>query len=250
MEGLLRRLGLITVSDAQIEYEQRHARAIAARSGYEHVERLHRIGLVSNHTWEKIHPMILERVKALTSAVQEALQAAPELEAGEIVTARRESLRAQRNTLSTLRSDGVISQETYEQLAAEVDIALDTTADHWSRQIFDDGINDDICQLMMVVIQDRDLETVSNALSSRNIPTTRIQSMGGFLRRRNHLLLVGLPEGKLDQAVEALNNAGRSKIEYVTSPKGMPGVVLGEPLRVEIKGATVFVFDIDRCEVF
>jgi CPA1 family monovalent cation:H+ antiporter len=250
MEGLLRRLGLITVSDAQIEYEQRHARAIAARSGYEHVERLHRIGLVSNHTWEKIHPMILERVKALTSAVQEALQAAPELEAGEIVTARRESLRAQRNTLSTLRSDGVISQETYEQLAAEVDVALDTTADQWSRQIFDDGINDDICQLMMVVIQDRDLETVSNALSSRNIPTTRIQSMGGFLRRRNHLLLVGLPEGKLDQAVEALNNAGRSKIEYVTSPKGMPGVVLGEPLRVEIKGATVFVFDIDRCEVF
>ncbi len=250
MEGLLRKLGLITHSEAQIEYEQRHARAIAARSGYEHVERLHRIGLVSNHTWEKIHPIILQRVKALTSAVQEALQVAPELEAGEINTARRESLRAQRNTLSTLRSDGVIGQETYEQLVAEVDIALDTAADQWSRQVFDERIDDDICQLMMVVIQDRDLETVSNALSIRNIPTTRIQSMGGFLRRRNHLLLVGLPEGKLDQAMEALNSAGRSKIEYVTSPKGMPGVVLGEPLRLEIKGATVFVFDIDRCEVF
>ncbi|MFV9675602.1 MAG: Na+/H+ antiporter [Anaerolineales bacterium] len=250
MEGLLRRLGLITHSEAQIEYEQRHARALAARSGYEHVERLHRIGLVSNHTWEKIHPIILERVKALTSTVQEALQAAPELEAGEIISARRESLRAQRNTLSTLRSDGVISQETYEQLAAEVDVALDTAVDQWNRQIFDERIEDEIFQLMMVIIQDRDLEAVSNALSSRNIPTTRIQSMGGFLRRRNHLLLVGLPEGKLDQAMEALNSAGRSKVEYVTSPKGMPGVVLGEPLRLEIKGATVFVFDIDRCEVF
>lgn len=250
MEGLLRRLGLITVSDAQIEYQQRHARAIAARSGFEHVERLHQTGLVSNHTWEKIRPIILERTKALTSAVQEALQDAPELEAGELITARRESLRAQRNTLSTLRSDGVIGQETFEQLVAEVDIALDISADQWSRQIFDERIEDEICQLMMVVIQDRDLETVSNALSSRNIPTTRIQSMGGFLRRRNHLLLIGLPEGKLDQAMEALNSAGRSKIEYVTSPKGMPGVVLGEPLRLEIKGATVFVFDIDRCEVF
>ncbi|MEE8121385.1 MAG: Na+/H+ antiporter [Anaerolineales bacterium] len=250
MEGLLRKLGLITHSEAQIEYEQRHARAIAARSGYEHVERLHRIGLVSNHTWEKIHPIILQRVKALTSAVQEALQVAPELEAGEINTARRESLRAQRNTLSTLRSDGVIGQETYEQLVAEVDIALDTAADQWSRQVFDERIDDDICQLMMVVIQDRDLETVSNALSIRNIPTTRIQSMGGFLRQRNHLLLVGLPEGKLDQAMEALNSAGRSKIDYVTSAKGMPGIVFDEPLRVEVKGATVFVFDIDRCEVF
>lgn len=250
MEGLLRRLGLITVSDAQIEYQQRHARAIAARSGFEHVERLHQTGLVSNHTWEKIRPIILERTKALTSAVQEALQDAPELEAGELITARRESLRAQRNTLSTLRSDGVIGQETFEQLVAEVDIALDISADQWSRQIFDERIEDEICQLMMVVIQDRDLETVSNALSSRSIPTTRIQSMGGFLRRRNHLLLIGLPEGKLDQAMKALNSAGRSKIEYVTSPKGMPGVVLGEPLRLEIKGATVFVFDIDRCEVF
>lgn len=250
MEGLLRRLGLITVSDAQIEYQQRHARAIAARSGFEHVERLHQTGLVSNHTWEKIRPIILERTKALTSAVQEALQDTPELEAGELITARRESLRAQRNTLSTLRSDGVIGQETFEQLVAEVDIALDISADQWSRQIFDERIEDEICQLMMVVIQDRDLETVSNALSSRSIPTTRIQSMGGFLRRRNHLLLIGLPEGKLDQAMEALNSAGRSKIEYVTSPKGMPGVVLGEPLRLEIKGATVFVFDIDRCEVF
>jgi uncharacterized protein YaaQ len=144
----------------------------------------------------------------------------------------------------------VIGQETYQQLVAEVDIALDTTAEQWSRQIFDERIEDEIHQLMMVIIQDRDLESVSNALSSRNIPTTRIQSMGGFLRRRNHLLLVGLPEGKLDQAVEALNNAGRSKVEYVTSPKGMPGVVFGEPLRLEIKGATVFVFDIDRCEVF
>ncbi len=144
----------------------------------------------------------------------------------------------------------MIGQETYQQLVTEVDIALDTTADEWSRQIFGERFEGDICQLMMVVIQDRDLETVSNALSTRNIPTTRIQSMGGFLRQRNHLLLVGLPEGKLDQAMEALNNAGRSKVEFVTTAKGMPGVVFGEPLRLEVKGANVFVFDIDRCEVF
>ncbi len=249
MESLLNRLGLITISEAQIEYQKRHARAIAARSGFEHVERLHRIGLVSDHTWEKIHPTILERVKALTSTVQEALQSAPELEAGELITARRESLRAQRNTLSTLRSDGVVSQDTYEQLVAEVDIALDTTTEEWSKQAFDEQFEGDICQLMMVIVQDRDLETVSNSLSTRNLPTTRIQSTGGFLRQRNHLLIVGLPEGKLHQAMEALNNAGRTKVEYVTEPKGMPGIMFGEPLRVEIKGATIFVFDIERCEV-
>jgi uncharacterized protein YaaQ len=250
MESLLRRLGIITISEAQVEYQQRHARAIAARSGYEHVERLHREGLVSDHTWDTIQPGILGRVKALTSAVQEALHNAPELEAGEIITARQEALRAQRSTLSTLRSDGVISQEIFEQLVTEVDIAMSSTADEWSRQVFENRFSDDICQLMMVMIQDRDLEAVSNALSTRHIPSTRIQSTGGFLRQRNHLLLVGLPEGKLPQALDAINSAGRSKIEYVTNPKRMPGALFGDPIPVEVKGATVFVFDIERCEVF
>jgi uncharacterized protein YaaQ len=133
---------------------------------------------------------------------------------------------------------------------AEVDIALDTTAEQWSRQIFEEQFADDLCQLMMVVVQDRDLEGVSNAFSTRNIPTTRIQSMGGFLRQKNHLLLVGIPEGRLDHAKEALKSTGRRKTEYVTSPKGIPGLIFSDPLPVEIKGATIFVFDIDRCEVF
>ena len=52
------------------------------------------------------------------------LLADPVLEAEELETGWREMLRAQRNSLLSLRHDGVISEEVFEQLSTEVDAQL------------------------------------------------------------------------------------------------------------------------------
>ncbi len=249
MEPLLRRLGLLYRSDAQIEFEERQARAISARAGYVHVEQMYADGLVSNHTWERLRPIIKQRVEALTTAVQAALQDSPELVADELITARRESLRAQRNSLGDLRSDGVISMETYDNLVAEIDIALDSTPTLLNQQLGGGSIVDNICQFLLVIVQDRDLESVLNALAIRNIMTTKIQSSGGFLRRKNHVLIVGVPDGMLSQAEEAIRTSSSSRVEKVRSPMVEALTKLGEPTSVQVEGATMFVFDIERCEV-
>jgi uncharacterized protein YaaQ len=64
------------------------------------------------------------------------------------------------------------------------------------------------------------------------------------------LLLVGIPEGKLEMAVEALQRACRRRVEYVSTP--LPGidVPLTTPVPVQVQGATVFVFKVERSEVF
>lgn len=49
MNALMRRLGVITRSEAQIEYEMRHARMAALRAAEAHLDRLHREGLISTH---------------------------------------------------------------------------------------------------------------------------------------------------------------------------------------------------------
>jgi len=67
------------------------------------MRRLYQDGLMSLHTWERIQPILRERMEALAGAVQEALKGAPDLEADEIVTAHRESLRARRTVLANLR---------------------------------------------------------------------------------------------------------------------------------------------------
>jgi len=249
MEPFLRRLGLLYRSEAQIEFEERQARAISARAGYVHVEQMYADGLVSNHTWERLRPIIKQRVEALTSAVQAALQDSPELVTDELITARRESLRAQRNSLGDLRSDGVISMETYDSLVAEIDIALDSSPTLLNQQLGGGSIVDNICQFLLVIVQDRDLESVLNALAIRNIMTTKIQSSGGFLKRKNHVLIVGVPEGMLSQAEEAIRTSSSSRVEKVRSPMVDALIKLGEPTSVQVEGATMFVVDIEGCEV-
>jgi monovalent cation:H+ antiporter, CPA1 family len=124
MSTLVRRLGLVQRSEAQAEFEARHARLTATQAAMRHMENQYRQGLLSGHVWEVIKAELDERVAALEDAVREVMAAEPALEAEELDTARREVLRAQRSALVGLQRDGVISQDVYEQLTSEVDAVL------------------------------------------------------------------------------------------------------------------------------
>jgi CPA1 family monovalent cation:H+ antiporter len=126
---LVRFLGIITRGPEQVEYEMRHARLVALRSAEGHLERRYREGLLSAHAWEILHPKLQEQTALLAEAVRESLRAAPALEAEEMDTARREILRAQRSAFMGLRQDGVISEEVFERLSAEVNATLEAGSD-------------------------------------------------------------------------------------------------------------------------
>jgi CPA1 family monovalent cation:H+ antiporter len=124
MAPLIRKLKIITRSEAQIEYETQHARLTALRSADTRLDRMHDDGLLSSHTWEKLKQLITQQASALAETVRDMLMADPAIEAEEMDTGWRELLRAQRNSLLSLRQDGVISEEVFEQLTAEVDAQL------------------------------------------------------------------------------------------------------------------------------
>lgn len=124
MRPLVRLLKIGLRNPAQVEYEKRHARLAAVRAGQRHLEKLHGEGLVSAHTWEILKPEWERRAEALADEVRAVLRADPVLEAEEMDTARRELLRAQRSALLSLRRDGVISEEVYDQLTSELDAVL------------------------------------------------------------------------------------------------------------------------------
>jgi len=103
----------------------RHARLTALRYAETHLDRRHREGLLSHHAWETLKPKLKEQDALLVDAVREVMHADPELEAEELDTARREILRAQRSAFMGLLRDGVISDDVYEKLTSEIDIALE-----------------------------------------------------------------------------------------------------------------------------
>ncbi|NIM95265.1 MAG: Na+/H+ antiporter [Anaerolineales bacterium] len=247
MGWLMRKLKVVAPREGQLEYERRHARALAAQAGFDQLLKLHNDGLISSHTWDGLKGRIEGRVTALAEAVQDALHDNPELEIEELITARREELNAQRSTLSTIRREGVISDETYEELVAEVDQAIEAGIECWAEQVLADHIGPNIKQLILVMVQHRDLEKVNNAMAAMGIFATLIQSTGGFLRRRNHLMLIGIPEGKLDVVLDTLDNSTSGDTAFLEPPDEMP-FASGSPVPVNIRGATVFAIDVERYE--
>ncbi|MFP3854296.1 MAG: cyclic-di-AMP receptor, partial [Anaerolineales bacterium] len=245
MGSLIEWLRLVVRSDEQREYEMRHARALAAQASFDHLQEMSRDGLISAHTWEVLKPMLQRRTDALTKAVQETLRNSPELEVEEMTTARRESLRAQRGMLSSLRRDGIIAEEIYGELVTEVDAALDSGTTFWSRSILASPHMEKIRSMLAAVVQQRDLESVSNALALQGVPVTRVDSQGGFLRQRNHILFVGLPDGMLGETIETLQRATQHRVEFLPSPLQS---LEGGSREVEVHGAVVFLFDVDRYE--
>ena len=124
MRPLLQRLRLVERDEHQLEFERQHARLTALRSADKHLNDMHNDGLLSLPTWERLSAMQAERINALTMQVNAAFHADPRLGAAELDTAQRELLRAQRSALMSMRSEGAITTEVYEELAAEVDAAL------------------------------------------------------------------------------------------------------------------------------
>lgn len=247
MQPLVKAMNLVQRSEMQEEYERRHARAVAARSAFKRLGQMHNEGLFSNHTWQLLSPLLEQHSQALAGSVREVLEADPSVEAEELDTARRESLRAQRSALIDLLQDGVISEDVYAQLAREIDMAITENQNSWAGLLKPSRLHP-VEKLMSAVIQIQDFENALNALNEAGLSLTHMSSSGGFLGRRNVTLLIGLGEGQEELAVRSLGKSCRRRVEYVATP--LEGAPFHLPLStpVTVGGATIFTIEVERYE--
>jgi CPA1 family monovalent cation:H+ antiporter len=245
MKPLINRMNLIQRKEAQEEYERRHARSVMARASYDRLEQMYREGLISTHIWEITSKPIKQHAEALAGAVTEVLHSDPSVEEEVLETAMREVLVSQRSILNSLLRDNIISEDTYAQLKSEVDIAL-ASPDTRQLEFHLRRTKDPIRGLMTIIIQESDAESVIAILNRLGTPVTRISSSGGFLGRENTTLLVGIPEGKDQQILNAISKASRQRIESI--PGFLDPSDLSKP--VTVRGATIFTFDVERFEEF
>lgn len=251
MKPLVNRLGLVERNDMQIEYERRHARAVAGRAAYAHLERRHRQGLLSDYAWQLISPLLTAYNRSLAGAVREIMFADPRVEAEELDTAHREALRAQRSTINSLLKDHVIGEDIHDQLIADIDAALSQPQAGWSELLGSQNRQDtSINRLMAAVIQEHDLENALSALAKISVAVTRVESSGAFFGRRNATLLLGVSDRQVEGVVKALARSCQHRVEYLSGP--VPGFPPGisEPIEVTVGGATIFTFEVERYETF
>jgi CPA1 family monovalent cation:H+ antiporter len=251
MDALVKRLKLVQRTPLQDEYERRHARFVAGRAALDYLQRMSRQGIISEHTWQTLSTILEKQNATLVNAVREVLLSDPAVEAEEMDTARRESLRAQRSALGGLFRDGVISDENYTYLVNEIDSALDEQHGIWPDLLRGGSASAlKVTHLMAVVIQEQDFENVVSAMNNTGFSIARLPSTGGFLSRRNVTLLIGLQQGREASAVRILQNSCRKRVEYLNQPIQNSPIPLGVPASITIGGATIFVFEVESYDEF
>ncbi len=133
MQFLMRRLGLGVAPAVEMEYERRHGRLLAAQAALSRVSEMHEKRMLSLSTWEEIEGELQRQVADANAEQTELLEEHPNLRIEEREDAILEGLRAQRAALNQMLSNGIISDQVYEELVEEVDksiAASHRTVDH------------------------------------------------------------------------------------------------------------------------
>jgi len=248
-DWLMKRLKIVQRSQYQDEYERRHARFIAWRAAHEYLRGMNQQGMLSEHTWQRLSPLMERENGVLLEAVKEIMASDPAVEAEELDTARREALHAQRSALMGLLRDNVISEEAYSQLAGEVDAALTEEGSSWPDLLRSSSAPAlHITKLMVAVIQKQDDENATNLLTNLGFPLDHLPSSGGFLNQHNVTLLIGLPAGREETVVNALRRACRGHVDFTASNLASDLPITPKP--VTVSKATIFTFDVEAYEEF
>ncbi|MGI8608373.1 MAG: cyclic-di-AMP receptor [Candidatus Dormibacteria bacterium] len=106
-------------------------------------------------------------------------------------------------------------------------------------------------KIVVAIMHGDDADDCIEALADRGIPTTRLDSRGGFLHKGNATLLCGVSETQVEALMGILREHSKNRTEILTPmpPIVEPGdVYVPYPLEVEVGGAVVFVLDVERFE--
>jgi len=106
-------------------------------------------------------------------------------------------------------------------------------------------------KLVIAIVRDDFCEMLQDVLTEKGFRYTKLASTGGFLRKGNTTLLVGIDDSKLDDVLKAIGESCKTRSELIAvSPIGITQSMIVPPIEVVSGGATVFVVDVVKFEQF
>jgi uncharacterized protein YaaQ len=106
-------------------------------------------------------------------------------------------------------------------------------------------------KLVIAIVQDEDLDALTEALISAGHRFTKVSTTGSFLRTGNSSLFIGVADELVDNVLAILKRTCRRRTQIAVpySPALEPGLLyMPENFEVEVGGAVVFVANVSRFE--
>jgi uncharacterized protein YaaQ len=105
----------------------------------------------------------------------------------------------------------------------------------------------------MSIVNGDDARGLIQALLLKGYRATTIGTTGGFLREGNRTIFSGIEDDELTSVLDIIRENCHTRNEHVLPvppSHQLEGLHWAQPIEVEVGGATVFVFDIERFERF
>ena len=104
-------------------------------------------------------------------------------------------------------------------------------------------------KLLLAIVQDADVNFLMDALTESGYRVTRLSTTGGFLKKGNTTLLIGVEEVKLDEVISIIesNCKRRNTTTTIINPSAESSLLTNTvPVDITVGGATIFVIDVDQ----
>jgi uncharacterized protein YaaQ len=108
-------------------------------------------------------------------------------------------------------------------------------------------------KLIMSIVNTDDARDLIEALMAQGHRATTISTTGGFLREGNATILSGVEDDQVSAVLDIIRENCHTRIQYVNPlpPAIEPGeLYMPTPMEVEVGGATVFIFNVERAEKY
>lgn len=102
-------------------------------------------------------------------------------------------------------------------------------------------------KLVIAIINNDDSSIVLSELTEKGFFVTKLSSTGGFLKRGNTTILLGVEDDKVNDCIQIINDNAHKRVisEPVISPRDMSDIMSPMMVDVSVGGATIFVLPIE-----
>ncbi|GAK29995.1 hypothetical protein WOSG25_010820 [Weissella oryzae SG25] len=100
-------------------------------------------------------------------------------------------------------------------------------------------------KMVTAIVQDKDVNQLSDKFVQANIQATRLRSSGGFLRSGNTTFMIGVEDDQVAAVLDIIKTTAQTRKQIMTPTVNLDMTFdASMPVEVQIGGATVFVQDV------